>query len=511
MDGPTGDERATAGVVLVSGEGSSRRLFWSRRPVDREFLGGFRSFFVGRVESGDENVPVASAVDASVPTSAQRGAAVRELFEETGLLPLESGWIASWSPPPSSNPPLGSWRAFRRRVAEAPESFARLLAEAGYVVDDERLRSVGAWQAPSWAPMATTTEFFVASIPESKADELPDRTNAEHRDGAWISPTEALATWREGEEALSTPIRRIVEWLGRLDEYPTSRPFGDSARRGRHERRAMEIVGGIRAIPLETSTPPPFRHTNCYVIGGDRLVVVDPGTSMGGERTLLEEGLGALRARGASVEAIVLTHHHRDHVDSVRHVRARFEVPVFAHPETARRLEDVSVDESLTDGDRLLEETPHELEVVATPGHTPGHLAFVHLGSRGLIAGDLVAGRGTVVVDPEEGAMSEYLASLERIREREPRWVFPAHGPPIVEPLAHLDQLVEHRRWREREVSRALGDAGGWVGPADLVPDVYDETPVSRWPLARRSLRAHLDHLVEQGRAERRGEKYRGG
>lgn len=504
METPTRRERGTAGVVLVSHVEGERRVFWSRRPADRDFLAGFRSFFVGGLESGDEGVPVDTVGSSSVPSRAHWGAVARELFEETGLLPLDVGWLASWRESARSNPPLGSWSEFRRRVADDPASFGRLLVAADLTVDGKQLRSVGAWRAPVVAGYRTTTEFFVASLPPAFVEGVVEQTSAEHEDGEWVAPREAIGRWRDGCELLSTPIRHLLEGLGASDDRRETDPFSSRTRRGRAEERGMEVVGGVRSLPLGTSTPPPFRFTNCYIVGERRLVVVDPGTSMAGERAILEEALGGLRAEGAAVEAVALTHHHRDHVEAAPEICARFDAPILAHPEAARRLEGIAVDETYTEGVRLLEGTPHALEILETPGHGPGHVAMVHERSNGLIAGDLVAGEGTVVVDPDDGSMSDYLASLRRVHGRDPRWLFPAHGPTIVRPRAHLEELLEHRRWREEKVERALERRAGWVEPQELVSEVYDETPVSRWPMARRSLTAHLRHLVTQGKAETR-------
>ena len=248
------------------------------------------------------------------------------------------------------------------------------------------------------------------------------------------------------------------------------------------------------------------------MIGERRFVVVDPGAHEPEEQAKLHRLVDTLLARGARFEAIVLTHHHIDHISGVPALLERYgEVPLWAHPKTGALLDELpALARSLRDGDVIeLDEGEHELEVVFTPGHAPGHIALLHRRSHTLFCGDLVASVGTILVRPPEGHMGDYLASLRRVRELKLRALHPAHGWTIVDPEAHLSAYEAHRLAREERVYEALAKQEGWAEPMELVPLAYEDVHQDYWFLAAMSLTAHLIHLHEQGRAERDGESLR--
>lgn len=265
---------------------------------------------------------------------------------------------------------------------------------------------------------------------------------------------------------------------------------------------AGDAAPGVRVQPLRTPTLPPAAHTGCYVVGAatgaGELVVVDPASPYPDEQASLDAWLDAEAAAGRRVAAIALTHHHGDHVGGAAHLAARVGAPVVAHPETARRLAGVvRVDRTIDDGDELAAGDV-VARAVHTPGHAPGHLCFA-VGDA-LICGDMVAGVGTILVDPSEGDMREYLGSLARMQALAPRLLLPAHGPVITDAAGKLREYVAHRLMREARIAAALADAGAATASA-LVARAYDDTPRPLWPLAERSLVAHLIKLERDGRA----------
>jgi endoribonuclease LACTB2 len=255
------------------------------------------------------------------------------------------------------------------------------------------------------------------------------------------------------------------------------------------------VAPGIRVLALRTPTLPPAAHTNVYLVGPDHgpVVVVDPGSPYPEEQAALDGVLADL-----PITAIALTHHHGDHIGGANALVSRWSVPILAHAATAKRLEGiVEVTRELAD-----EETIHGMTCVFTPGHAEGHLCFEVAGPHGTtatIAGDMVAGIGTILIDPSEGDMAQYLASLERLLSRPAATLLPAHGPPIVDGPAKLREYLAHRQMREERVAGALADTPRDLG--ELVAIAYADTPRMLWPLAERSLRAHLDKLVNEGRA----------
>lgn len=506
----SGDMPSTSGIALVREREGRRDVFVSRRPDDRGFLAGFHGFFIGRAEEGDAEIPLSRDGPFRVPGRDAWGCAARELFEEAGLLPLESGLVVTWRDENPVEAPGESWSAVRRSVARGDAALGEALRRAGYRVDAGAFEPVGEWQTPSWSSYDTRTEFFVCSVSFERCDDLSAHVEVdEHRDPRWESPEQILERWRRGTWFLSTPIRFVIQGLAGDYEFGDGLLLPPIAEQTRNIRETIEVLQGLRMLPLRTPTLPPANHTNCSIIGGSRLLVVDPGSDLPGERDLLESLLWRLIRRGARLEAVVLTHHHEDHVEGVSGLRRSFDVEVWAHAETADRLAGtIDVDRELEDRERLEVDGDHPLRLLHTPGHAPGHLAVFHEPSRVLLAGDLVASRGTILIDPDDGDMGAYLESLARVDALDLRAILPAHGQLIPDPHGLLQQYRDHRWEREAKVLAALRDAGRPATPDDLVSVVYADKPTSVWPIAVRSLESHLLHLVERGLARRVGDRF---
>lgn len=261
--------------------------------------------------------------------------------------------------------------------------------------------------------------------------------------------------------------------------------------------RVEPVAPGIRVLALRTPTLPPATHTNVYLIGPDQgpVAVVDPGSPYADQQAVLEAALAEL-----PVATILLTHHHGDHSGGAAALAAALAVPIAAHAATARRLGGrVAIARELADGDELM-----GARAIHTPGHAEGHLCFAI--GRAIIAGDMVAGVGTILVDPSEGDMADYLRSLARLKSEPPGVLLPAHGPPIGDGHAKLAEYIAHRSMREQRVLAALTDVP--QTPLQLVAVAYDDTPRPLWPLAERSLRSHLIKLAREQRAICDGERW---
>jgi glyoxylase-like metal-dependent hydrolase (beta-lactamase superfamily II) len=266
------------------------------------------------------------------------------------------------------------------------------------------------------------------------------------------------------------------------------------------------VAPEVRVFPVRTPTLPPAAHTGCYVVGpsegAGELLVVDPASPYPEEHAALAGWLDAEAAAGRRVVGIALTHHHGDHVGGAANLAAHLGAPIWAHAETARLVDGwIAVDRRI-EGGEVLDVGGLRVEVMHTPGHAIGHLVF-RVPSGAVIAGDMVAGIGTILIDPDEGDMTEYLASLARMAAWPSPRLLPAHGPAIDDGAAKLREYIAHRGMREARVAAALDDAGGPVAARALVAIAYADTPPPLWPLAERSLLAHLIKLERDGRATR--------
>ena len=155
------------------------------------------------------------------------------------------------------------------------------------------------------------------------------------------------------------------------------------------------------------------------------------------------------------------------------------------------------VDEPLADGQRLDIDGP-EVVVVTTPGHSPGHIALHLPGERLLLTGDLIVGSGTPWVGPPSGSLADYLASLRRVRALDTGRLLPAHGPLVDDPIAKIDEYLEHRAQRERQVLDCL--ASGRHTVPEMVATIYVGYPEGVLPLAGLTVRGHLEKLSDEGR-----------
>ena len=248
----------------------------------------------------------------------------------------------------------------------------------------------------------------------------------------------------------------------------------------------------IDVLPVRTPTVPPATHTNCYRVG---RVVVDPASPWPDEQARLAEWIGD------DVDTVLLTHHHGDHVGGVADLVARTGARVYAHADARLPF---PVDGRLED-DARIDTGAGWLRCLHTPGHADGHLCFLHEASGAIVAGDMVAGTGTIVLIEPEGHLATYLASLARL-EALGGALLPAHGPAIPDGAALVRQYVAHRHARTEQVYRALAD--GPLDPVGIARVVYAGVPGVDLGLAAVQVRAHLTWLREQARVEHRDGVY---
>jgi len=498
--------RPSAAIVLWRGEGAGLEVYWIRRGRALPFMGGWYAFPGGAIDRADATLPVSGEPAHPDPFARTSGlpdldeqpetldlapgvaaGALRELFEEVGLL---LGAV----------PTATADATFRAECLRRGESFGEGLRSRGLALDATRLVFAGRWLTPPFTPVRFDNRFFLAAWrPE---DGTPEVAPPECEEGEWVAPARALARIAAGQAVAAPPIVHILRVLAEEGPERGLPRLLDTSEANLGPLRRIELRPGILMFPLAAATLPPSTHTNCFLLGHREALLVDPGSPFAVENDRLVAALSAAaESLGRRPVAILLTHHHPDHVAGAGDLSRRLGLPIWAHAATRERLagRGPRVDRDLADAERLelAGEPPMRLRVHHTPGHARGHLAVEVEAAGDLIGGDLVAGFGTIVVAPPEGNMDDYLGSLERMRGRGFRTLFPAHGAAILDVDAKLTEYLEHRLAREAQVLEQW--RAGVREPRGMVAAVYPDVPPAIHPLAERQILAHLERLRRLG------------
>ncbi len=236
---------------------------------------------------------------------------------------------------------------------------------------------------------------------------------------------------------------------------------------------------GYDGVGLRADNPGPLTltGTNTWIYGREPCWLIDPGPALAAHLDAISEEIDERGGLGA----VLLTHDHVDHAEGVPEIVSRFS-PV---PLAAARGE---VTVRLEDGARI-----GPFEVVASPGHSPDHLAYVV--GRLAFSGDAVLGEGSVFV---AGQLTEYLGSLRLLQARRLELIAPGHGPVVLDPEAKLAQYIAHRLAREEALVAALADGGR--STEQLLDAAWADVPASLRPAAAVTLEAHLEKLAAEGR-----------
>lgn len=523
-------------ATIVLARGDMQLLFLERNPGASAFAGAF-VFPGGTLEQGDrdphiwERVRGLSAAEADQRLNLPEGAlayyvaVLRECYEESGILLAVDRTGRSV---PASR--VAQLVASRDALNQRQLSFKDFLQQEDLYLPADQMVYFAHWITPKVRPRRFDTRFFVIAAPDDQAEQ---HDNSETVQSRWMRPAEVLDLVRKNEIKMVNATQLIVAGLGKfssaqealtqlraLSYVPTNRPCIAQGREGqkffRHgDAPYAEVLwsdpteDGETTYDLVADVPkrldshvvrvlapnPGFMTgpgTNSYLVGERELIAIDPGPADAAHISAL------IAAAGGRLRWIVLTHTHRDHSPGAMALHEATGAPIAGRAAREDSGHDAAVpfDRVLQDGD-VVEADGVRLQVVHTPGHASNHLCYLLPATRMLFTGDHVVQGSTVVIAPPDGNMNAYLRSLERLNSLDVAILAPGHGYLIGEPRREVTRLIAHRLSREAKVRAVLAQLPGGATLQALLPKVYDDVPAAIHPVAARSLRAHLDKLLE--------------
>ena len=275
---------------------------------------------------------------------------------------------------------------------------------------------------------------------------------------------------------------------------------------------AVRVVPDVARITVNNPSAFTFHGTNSYLVGRDTLAVIDPGPEDDAHFAALLRAIA-----GRPVSHIFVSHTHVDHSPLTRRLAEETGATVLAEgphrPARPLRIGEINPLDASGDtdfvpdvalaNDQLVQGDGWALRAIHTPGHTANHVSFALEGTGTLFSADHVMAWSTSIVAPPDGAMSDYMASLDRLLQRDDTLFLPGHGGPVTQPAAFMRGLKAHRKMRERAIIERL--RGGDRTIPDMVAAIYRDTDPRLHGAAGLSVLAHLEDLVEKGRVTTEG------
>ena len=525
--------RPAATVLLLRDSPAGIEVLMTRRSLTASFAPGAYVFPGGAIAAADAaaHPPATRRPTQSDEHLTQAIAAIRESFEELGVLLARhaDGTAAT----------ADDIAALDRHAPFVPQCSARglTLAAADVYV-------LAHWITDRDLPRRFDVPFLVARMPEGQT---PVADEAEQFEPVWVRPADALTRHEAGQFIIIYPTIRTLQ---RLTVHPTvdavlaacagERPLWTSCPRAGwlagKEARYMELEPPFGELDLvspdgqllhkldwQTDQPVPLLKnvqrltapnpgfmtgpgTNSYLVGDPRTgyIAIDPGPADAAHIERL------WRAAGGNIKLIVCTHSHADHSPGAKPLQALCNgtpPPILGLPSqpTARANSAFTPDRLLQDGERLTltgkgpeGEITHTLRAIHTPGHAANHLCLLLEEDGLLFSGDHILNGSTTVIDPPDGEMTAYLDSLDKLdaacAAHDARFILPAHGHVLGSARDTIAHLKKHRLAREAKVLAVMqADPDGTMD--DWVAKAYDDVPPRVWPVAKRSLLAHVERI----------------
>ncbi len=516
----TAAPRDAAAVILLNQSGT--KVLWARRNPQLAFLGGWHAFPGGKVEATDSDIKINNCEDRSLEKFVV--AAVRETFEEVGVLLVRGGEKLTKGQRASLHDDLTSGRF----------TFTEILESWNLHIDAHDFFYTGFWTTPQFSPVRFKTRFFLTICPEKQT---PYAAISELQNVEFIAPENALNFWRNGQVLISPPVLIALKELFAAEKTedkltPDERGFERANQKQTSERQKsenlarklleksqscdgaidyIELNSRVICFPVKTETLPPATHTNCFIVGRKDFIVIDAAARDEVGQAKLFKLIDDLIEQGGVCRAIVTSHLHRDHIGSERalrkHLLEKFamRVSVSAHRLTSENVRDIQFEDfnkTLNGGDVFTLADEHgkefDLQVLHTPRHARGHLAFYDEEFGFLLSSDNVVGAGSVLIAPPEGNMIDYLCSLHRLKNLPNlKFLCGSHGAASADGRSKIETYIAHRLERERKIVEAIEN--GAKTTSEIVEKVYADVSPELLKLAEKSIEAHLEKLAAEG------------
>jgi glyoxylase-like metal-dependent hydrolase (beta-lactamase superfamily II)/8-oxo-dGTP pyrophosphatase MutT (NUDIX family) len=557
MNAPPVVPRPAATLIPVRDGAHGIEVFMLRRSESANFAPSAYVFPGGRVDAADrgadaaalcaemDDVAASRELDIAEGGLAFRIGAIRECFEEAGLLFARGAHAGDELLAIDTPAAIAEFIDLRRRLNAGELAFTDLCHERGLQLACDRVVYFAHWITPMGLPRRFDTRFFIAVAPPAQTPLHDGNETVEH---VWIAPGEAMARHQRGEFTLMFATGKTLELIGRhqdcaalIAEVGAKQKTGPQTPRLATGRAGPRVLGlddfayaevgkldpegngtaGYEIVPgTVTALSPKVRRvtapnpgfmtgpgTNTYLLGaGDDVAVLDPGPAIDGHVRIL---LDAAAEAGAKIRWVLTTHTHMDHSPAAQLLKAETGAELIGMPPPAQERQDATFkpDRIPVHGERFIV-AGCALRAIHTPGHASNHLCYLLEDEKMLFTGDHVMQGSTVVINPPDGDMRMYLASLRLLLEEDVEYFAPAHGFLIDRPRAAVEWLLAHRAQREKKIvdaMRATGEADIDV----LVTVAYDDVPARVHPVASRSLLAHLLKLESDGLAAQSGGRWR--
>jgi ribonuclease/clavin/mitogillin len=495
-----------AAIILLD---KDDKVLWARRNPSLKFLGGWHAFPGGKVEPSDAEISVKNCADKDLERFIV--AAVREFFEEVGVLLVRNGEKLTKGQRASLHDDLISGRS----------ALAEILADWNLHIDAGDFFYTGIWTTPQFSPVRFKTRFFIARCPPKQT---PYAAISEMETPEFIKPAEALERWANSEVLISPPVLISLQELANSKFNVQNSKTGSESpnvessalnllkksQNSGGEINYIELNPRVICFPLKTETLPPATHTNCFIVGREQFVVIDAASKDESEQRKLFELVDSFVEKGFVCRAIIVSHQHTDHFGGEtalkNHLENKFglKVPISAHRQTAESLRGkVAIEKFIGDNEtfELKDEAGKSfvLRALAAPGHARGHLCFYDEEKGFLLSSDNVVGAGTVLIAPPEGNMNDYMASLERLKNLPNlRFLCGSHGAAVFDARGKIQEYIAHRTGREKQILEAFEN--GAKNPSEIVGAVYAGLKPGLLRLAEKSVEAHLEKLKADGK-----------